>query len=105
MGTAGERTILVDDATPGLRMKHGTGSVLAFRQLGSPRCAKGLGCDEGFTLGQKWDDACQLELAALGLKRTVSLDRASSQIGIDLADVFDGLEMEGIASASRFHGN
>lgn len=105
MCAAGEGAILVDDAAPGLGMKHGAGSILAFRQLRSPGCAQGLGRHQGFTFGQERDDAGQLELAALGLQRAVSLDWSSRQIGIDLADVFNGLEMEWVASASRFHGN
>ena len=94
MGSAPERSVLVDQALVGFWMEKRAGSVGGIGQLFSPRGTEGLRGKKGLASSELGCFSCEFELATFGPAKAVSLNRALIQFLVGGTDLVKDLFQE-----------
>jgi hypothetical protein len=92
MGTAAERSGIVNQAIASSGIKQRTCARRIMRQGFATRRAQGVRCEQRFSFGQVGSAAGQFEMAAFLQAHAIAIDWSRREIRIDLADfIKDGV--------------
>lgn len=87
MRPAAERTIAVDQTTPGALIEQRANAVTIFAQSLAPRRAQRARRDKRFAFREVRRAPCELEVTAFLQARARALDRALLELAVDRANV------------------